>query len=140
MKPLSYLVIFLLTITTLNAQEVKLKKDILYIDGTAAFSYEKKSMGNELYIYKLNTKEELLNMIIDNNNTESKVDDSKKILFSKQNITIKSKDFRGRNFESLFTALLEGKVLTLNGEINTENLIRFRQKYDDGNINHINKY
>lgn len=140
MKPLSYLAILLLTITTLNAQEVKLKKDIVSVDGTAAFSYTKKSMGNELYVYKLNTSEELLYMVVENNNTESKVDDSKRIVFTKQNVTIKSKDFRGRNFESLIKDLLQSKAINLNGEINTENLIRFRQKYDDGNINHVNKY
>jgi hypothetical protein len=140
MKSLFYFALFLLTMSSIRAQEVKLKKEVVYVDGTAAFNFEKKAMGNELYVYKLNTKEELLNMIVDNNNTESKVDDSKKIVFTKQNTTIKSKGFRGKSYESLLVMLLEAKAINLNGEISTDNLIRFKAKYDDGNINHTNKY
>ena len=92
-------------------------------------------MGNELYVYKLNTKEELVNMIVDNYGTESKVDDSKKIVFTRQNTTIASKNFRSRNYEFLIALLLEEKVIDLKSKINTDNLKRFKAKYDDGNIN-----
>ena len=57
------ILIFLLTFTALSAQEVKLKKEIVYVDNTEAFSFIKKGMGNELYVYKLNTKEELVSYI-----------------------------------------------------------------------------
>ena len=139
-KPLYYLAISLITTATVSAQKVKLKKEIIYANETPAFSFEKKSMGNELYVYKLNTKQELLKMLVDNNKTESKVDDSKKIIFTTQNTTISSKDFRSRDYEFLLELLMEAKVINVNGEINSDNLIRFRQKYDDGNINHVNKY
>ena len=139
MKLLSLIFTLLITVT-LSAQEIKLKKEIVYVGDAPTFSFAKKAMGNELYVYKLNTKEELVNLIVDDNNTESKVDDSKKITFTKQNVTIISKDFRGRNYEFLLTMLLDAKVINLNGEINTDNLIKFKQKYDAGNINHINKY
>lgn len=136
MKHLTYLVVLFLATTTLTAQEVKLKKEIVYVGESPAFSFEKKAMGNELYIYKLNTKEEVLNMVVDNNKTESKVDDSKKIIFTKQNTTIATKNFRSRNYEFLIALLLEEKVINLQGEINDNNLIRFKAKYDEGNINH----
>ena len=134
MKLLSLIFTLLITVT-LSAQEIKLKKEIVYVGDAPTFSFAKKAMGNELYVYKLNTKEELVNLIVDDNNTESKVDDSKKITFTKQNVTIISKDFRGRNYEFLLTMLLDAKVINLNGEINTDNLIKFKQKYDAGNIN-----
>lgn len=135
MKCLNYLVAIILTATSLTAQEVKLKKDIVYVANAPTFSFVKKALGNELYVYKLNTKEELVTIIVDNNNTESKVDDGKKIVFTKQNITIASKNFRSRNYEFLTALLLEEKVIDLKGEINLNNLKRFKAKYDDGNIN-----
>jgi hypothetical protein len=135
MKYLSFIITLLVTLT-LSAQEVKLKKEIVYVSDAPTFSFTKKEMGNELYVYKLNTKEEIVNMIVDNNNTESKVDDSKKIVFTQQKTTIENKNFRSRNYEFLLSLLLEEKVLDLKGEINLDNLIRFKAKYDEGNVNH----
>ena len=135
MKYISYIAALFLTATTLSAQEVKLKKDVVYVGDAATFSFARKSMGNELYVYKLNTKEELVNIIVDNNKTESKVDDSKKIVFTKQNITIASKNFRSRNYEFLIALLIEEKVIDLKGDINLDNLKRFKEKYDENNIN-----
>lgn len=135
MKYLSYIVALLITTTTLSAQEVKLKKEIVYLGDAPTFSFAKKAMGNELHVYKLNTKEELVNMVVDNNGTESKVDDSKKIVFTKQNTTIASKNFRARDYDFLISLLIEEKVIDLKGEINADNLIRFKAKYDDGNVN-----
>ncbi|MDI1317931.1 hypothetical protein [Flavobacterium sp.] len=136
MNCLNPIVLLILTVTSLSAQTVKLKKQIVYIDDAATFSFAKKAMGNELYVYNLNTKEELVNMIVDNNKTESKVDDSKKIVFTKLNTIIQSKNFRGRDWEFMLALLLSEKVFDLKGEINLENLKRFTAKYDDRNINH----
>lgn len=135
MKYLSYIAALLLT-TTLSAQEVKLKKEVVYVSDVPTFSYTKKAMGNELHVYKLNTTEEFVNMVVDNNNTESKVDDSKKIFFPQQKTIIATKNFRSRDYEFLISLLLEEKVIDLKGEINSDNLIRFKAKYDDSNINH----
>ncbi len=133
MKNLCCLVILVLTATTLSAQEIKLKKGIVFVAEVPTFSFTKKAMGNELYIYKLNTNEELLYITVVNNNTESKVDDSKKLFFTKQNTTVATKNFRSQNYESILGLLLEEKVVDLKGEINTDNLKRFKAKYDDGN-------
>ena len=135
MKYLNYIAVLLLSATALSAQEVKLKKEIIYVGDAPTFSFAKKSMGNELYVYKLNTKVELVNMTVDNNNTESKVDDSKKIVFTKLNTTIASKNFRSRNYEFLIALLIEEKVIDLKGDINLDNLKRFKAKYDENNIN-----
>lgn len=136
MKCQSFILVLLLIATNLSAQEVKLKKEIIYVSNAPTFSFEKKSMGNELFVYKLNTKEELIQIFVNNNNTESKVDDGKKIIFSKQNTTIQSKNFRSQNYDFLIALLIEEKVIDLKGEINEKNLKRFKAKYDENNINH----
>ena len=135
MKYLNYIAALLLTATTLSAQEVKLKKNIVYVDNTASYSFVKKAMGNELYVFKLTTEDEFLHIMVDNNKTESKVDDSKRIVFTQQNTTIASKNFRARDYEFLISLLILEKVIDLKGEINADNLIRFKAKYDDGNVN-----
>ena len=69
-KYLIYLTILLFTATSLIAQENKLKDAIVYSVDTPTFSFTKKSMNNELYVYRLNTKEELVHLLIDTNGTE----------------------------------------------------------------------
>jgi uncharacterized protein (UPF0218 family) len=135
MKNILYLFVFLLAGNAVTAQVIKLKKEIVYVGDTPTFSFIKKAMGNELYVYKLNTKEEFVKMVVDNNNTESKVDDSKKIIFNQQKTTIISKNFRSRNYEFLITLLLEEKVIDIKGDVNLENLNRFKAKYDDNDVN-----
>lgn len=135
MKNIFKLIIATFTITTLSAQEVKLKKGIVLVDNSVTFSYTKKRMGNELYVYKLNSEEEYMQLVVDNNNTESKIDDSKKIIFTKQNTTIQSKNFRNRNYEFLIALLLEEKVIDVNGDVDSNNLTRFKAKYDEKNSN-----
>ena len=135
MKYLYYLAL-LLTAGTITAQKVKLKKEIIYVEDAPTFSFDKKMMGNELHIYKLNTKEELITITVDNNKTESKVDDSKNITFVQQNTNVQTLNFRGRDYEFLIALILEEKVINLKGEINPDNLVRFKAKYDDRNINH----
>ncbi|UPT70792.1 MAG: hypothetical protein M0D53_17340 [Flavobacterium sp. JAD_PAG50586_2] len=136
MKYLICFATFVLSASNLTAQTVKLKKEIVFVNDAPTFSFSKKGMGNELYVYKLNTQEELVSMVVDNNKTESKVDDSKEIIFTKQKTTIASKNFRSRGYEFLIALLIEEKVIDLKGEINADNLIRFKAKYDERNINH----
>jgi len=134
MKNLFY-IFFLLFILKLSAQEIKLEKNIVFYGNSPTFSFAKKSMGNQFYVYKLNTKEELFSILVDNNNTESKVDDSKKIVFTQQNITIQSKNFREQKWDFLINLLIEEKVIDLKGEINLDNLKRFKAKYDEKDVN-----
>jgi hypothetical protein len=136
MKHLICVGMLLLTAATIYAQEVKLKKEVVYVDGTPTFSYAKKSMGGELYVYKLNTKEEVVSMHTESNGTESNVDDSKKIVFAEQKITIQNKNFRSQNWDFLISSLINEKVIDLNGNINLDNLKHFRAKYDENSINH----
>ena len=135
MKFVNYIAVLFLTANSLSAQEVKLKKDIVYVADTPTFSFAKKSLNNELYVYKLNTKEELFHMVIETYGTETKADDGKKIVFDKQKTTIQTKNFRTRKWDFLISLLLEEKVIDLKGGINLDNLNRFKAKYDENNVN-----
>lgn len=135
MKFVNYIAVLFLTANSLSAQEVKLKKDIVYVADTPTFSFVKKGLNNELYVYKLNTKEELFHMLVDSYGTETKADDGKKIVFDKQKTTIQTKNFRTRKWDFLISLLLEEKVIDLKGGINLDNLNRFKAKYDENNVN-----
>ena len=134
MKYLIYLMTILLTVPT-KAQEIKLKDGIVYSGETTAFSFVKKSFNNELHVYKLNTKEEIVHLLVDTNGTEIKQDDGKKLIFEQQEVSIQSKNFRTRKWDFLIALLLEEKVIDLKGNINLDNLNRFKAKYDDNDVN-----
>ena len=91
-------------------------------------------MGNELKVFKLNTSEVIFTIVVDNNATESKVDDFKKIIFSEQKTVISSKNFRNRNFEFLVDLMLKEKVIDVAGNVEIDNLKRFKEKYNENNV------
>ena len=135
MKYIIYVTTLVFFATKITAQEIKLKDAIVYSGDKPAFSFAKKSMNNELYIYKLNTKEELIHLLVDTNGTEIKQDDGKKLIFEQQKVSIQSKNFRTRKWDFLIALLLEEKVIDLKGNINLDNLNRFKAKYDDNDVN-----
>lgn len=135
MKNLMYLIVFVIAINGVTAQEIKLKDAIVYSGDLPAFSFAKKSMNNELYVYKLNTEEEIVHLQVDTNGTEIKQDDGKKLIFDQQKINIQSRNFRNRKWDFLIALLLEEKVFDLKGNINLDNLKRFKAKYDDNDVN-----
>ena len=135
MKYIIYVTTLVFFATKITAQEIKLKDAIVYSGDTPVFSFVKKYMNNELYVYKLNTKEELIHLLVDTNGTEIKQDDGKKLIFEQQKVSIQSKNFRTRKWDFLIALLLEEKVIDLKGNINLDNLNRFKAKYDDNDIN-----
>ena len=135
MKYIIYVTTLVFFATKITAQEIKLKDAIVYSGDTPVFSFAKKYMNNELYVYKLNTKEELVHLLIDTNGTEIKQDDGKKLIFEQQKVSIQSKNFRTRKWDFLIALLLEEKVIDLKGNINLDNLNRFKAKYDDNDVN-----
>ena len=135
MKYIIFVTILVFSATKITAQEIKLKDAIVYSGDTPVFSFTKKFMNNELYLYKLNTKEELVHLLVDTNGTELKQDDGKKLIFIQQKVSIQSKNFRTRKWDFLISLLLEEKVIDLKGNINLDNLNRFKAKYDDNDVN-----
>lgn len=136
----TYLLGLLSIFSSSSAQTVKSKKEVIFIDEKPALSYVKKSMGNEIHIFKINTTEEIFSMFTETNGTESKVDDAKKIVFNTENTVVKSVLFRERNWDAMVLMLLQERVIDVNGLINKDALLKFAAKFDEKNVNHINKY
>ena len=81
MKKLNYLItIFFITILNVNAQEVKFDDDKVLVDKTVRFDFNRKSLGAEFSLYKLNSKDEIIYMALDNNETQKYQDDDYKRL------------------------------------------------------------
>ena len=122
-------VCLIFTLNSVHAQKVKLKKDIVYVDGEATFSYAKKTQGTELVIYALNTKDELLTAIFYPGNKEIRDDNYYKIVFTSENKSLEyTRAYWGK---SLIKWLLEQEVLNAESGINSEKIDGFISKYDE---------
>lgn len=135
MKKWNYLIIMLFIATLgAKAQEVKFDDDKVIIDKTARFDFNRKSLGAEFSLYKLNTKDEIIYMSLDNNETNQyKDDDFKRLVFLENKITIESSRLKFATWKAIVKLLLEDKVLDLEGNIDTNNLEKFYAKYNSVN-------
>ena len=129
-KILSAIFLSVFAIGTIIAQKVKLKDNIVYLDGKEIMKYEKREMGSELYLYQLNDDNEDIFIQFRNNGTvKYREDDYVKILFVKQDKsleTTKSHTNAGR-----IKWLLQNKVINTDGSINPEKTDTFIKKYDE---------
>ncbi len=115
-----------------SAQEVKFDDDKVLIDKTERFSFNRKSLGDEFSLYKLNTKDEIIYMALDRNGTQQyQADDFKRFTFLESKTVIESNRLKFTSWKAIIKLLLEDKVLDLDGTINTENLAKFAAKYND---------
>ena len=112
-----------------SLKNVKLKKGTIYKDGTEFLSYEKKSNGTELVVYKLNSKDELFTAIFYPGEVEDKNDNYYKLLFINEDMSLEYS--RAYWNKSLIKWLLEQGVLSEEGEINKDKLEVFIKKYDE---------
>lgn len=119
----------LFTFNSVQAQKVKLKKDVVYVDGEAAFSYAKKTSGTELVVYTLNTKDELLTVIFYSGNKEIRDDNYYKLVFTNENKLMEYT--RPYWNKSLIVWLLEQNILTIDGKMNPDKIDLFITKYDE---------
>ncbi|WP_338376476.1 hypothetical protein [uncultured Flavobacterium sp.] len=123
MKTTFIIILFLSISSCIYAQEIKLKKETIYIDGKAVLSYEKKSYGNELVIYELNTKNELITDVY------NPTSNYQKIFFIKQK---KSMEMRPKYWnKSLIKWFIEQDILDVNGNLNEEKVDIFIEKFDE---------
>ncbi|WP_430412305.1 hypothetical protein [Kordia sp.] len=100
-----------------------MKRGTIFIEGTETLSYEKKSHKTEYVIYKLNTKEEIINVV--SNIREG----YKKIYFVESKKSLETRlTYWNRSF---IKWLIEQNVLNLNGTINDEKVDSFIAKYDE---------
>lgn len=119
----------LFTINSAHAQKIKLKKEVVYVDGEATFSYAKKTHGIEFVVYTLNTKDELFTAIFYPGNKEIRDDNYYKLVFTDAN---KSLEYtRSYWNKSLISWLFEQDLLTIDGKMNSDKIDGFITKYDE---------
>lgn len=122
----------LATFTTVNAQKIKLKKGIVYIDGQSTFEYEKRASATEYSIYTLGKEEEIIFIKRNNNGSIGYIDDDyKQITFIKSNQKMESASLRSYPTKYILGQLLKGKVLDLEGNIDQNKLQTFMTKYHE---------
>jgi hypothetical protein len=129
-------VIPLLLIATVNsigcwAQEVKLKKGKVLIDGVETFDYKVDMLLAETHVYHLGTKDGILLITYKNNGTQNyKGDDYITVFFDPVNTLfttgIMYYGFRG---EVMIKKLISERVLHGDGTIDPQRLETFMLKY-----------
>jgi len=123
------LVCVMFSINSAHAQKVKLKNDVIYVDGEAAFSYARKMNKTELVVYNLNTKDELFTAIFYPVNIKIHEDNYYKIVFAHESESMEYTRVYWN--KSLISWMLEQDVLTGEGKINTDKIDSFITKYDE---------
>ncbi len=105
---------------------------MVVIENKPIFSFDKKAMNNEFYLFKLNSKEELLILQHQHVGADTGAqDDFKKIIFPNQKVTIESRVLQKKNWKFLVQLLIDEKVIDTDGNIDIRNLERFSGKYDE---------
>ncbi|MCJ8291144.1 MAG: hypothetical protein HRT58_15770 [Crocinitomicaceae bacterium] len=122
-------VCMIFTFYSVQAQKVKLKKDVIYVDGEATFSFAKKTHGTEFVVYTLNTKDELFTAIFYAGNTEVRDDNYYKLVFTNEK---KSMEYTRTYWNKyLIGWLLEQDILNVKGEMDPDKIDGFITKYDE---------
>lgn len=106
-----------------QAQKVKLKKEVIFIDGKEVLNFDKKSHNNEYVIYELNTKNEIINVVSNVN------EGYKKIIFTESKKSLETT--LGYWNSSFIKWLIEQDVLSLDGKLNGNKIDSFIEKYDE---------
>lgn len=130
LKVIISLAIALATLTTVNAQKIKLKKGIVYVDEQATFTFERKAAATECSIYSMDKEEEILFIKTDNRGTARYLDDDyKQIVFIKSDKKVESKALSTYSIKNILGRLFKNKVLDLKGNINEDKLKTFITKH-----------
>lgn len=133
---LKFIIFFGVLITSANlslAQKVKMKNEVVTIDGVEMFNFQKTKFMDEYYFYQLGTKTEVINIALNRNGTpENNDDDYTKIYFKNSNVVIESKSiWFGLNSAPVIEKLIQENVISIEGIVNEENLKLFYTKYNE---------
>ncbi|VXC18795.1 MULTISPECIES: hypothetical protein [Chryseobacterium] len=119
-------------------QEVEIKDDKVLLDGKQILKAEKINMV-EYSFYNLKSDDEiLLYRQMDNETSRYQDDDYYVLNFLTEKVKVESNDFykiasfmnSKKSMEKLIKWLLKEKVLTIDGELNSDRLAIFKEKYD----------
>ncbi|HTO16334.1 MAG TPA: hypothetical protein VLZ83_11215 [Edaphocola sp.] len=139
MKPiLSIITLLIVTSFTIKtyAQDIKLKKDFVIVDGEQKFQYEKRSSATEFTLYSLDKDKEILTIIRNKGGTAGySYDDYVQLIFTDYNVRVESVRFKGYSFKWFIELLLKEKVLNPDGSIDEQKLQTFFTKYDENVTN-----
>ena len=125
------LVVLAFTANKVHAQKVEMKDDIIKVDGKDFLSYKiPKSNKFECTIYKLNTQEELLFIIFHTNQTTGYSDDDYLIL-NFTGLHLKMESSKAYAWKYTIKWLIESKIFNSNGDLDTEKVNAFIDKYNE---------
>ncbi|VXC19157.1 conserved hypothetical protein [Flavobacterium sp. 9AF] len=92
-------------------------------------------MGSEISLFTLDTTTEIIYIEINNNNTISYLDDDFiRLVFPKNEVTIKSTQLIGKSLKDIIQLLFKNKVVDNHGNINVDNLALFYERQHNKNI------
>ncbi|NHN27530.1 hypothetical protein FIA58_017765 [Flavobacterium jejuense] len=129
------LLTMLLVSITVYSQDIDFKKGKILADHKNIFNFDKRKMGSEISIFKLDTTTEVIYIEINNNNTISFLnDDYVRMVFPKNDVTIESTLLINKNFKEIIQLLFMNNVIDFDGNINAENLELFRQRQNNRKI------
>lgn len=117
------------------SQDIDLKKGKVLVNHKSVFNFDKRKMGSEISLFKLDTTTEVIYIEINNNNTISYLDDDfVRVVFPKNDVTIESTLLINKNFKEIIQLLFMNNVIDMDGNINAENLELFRQRQNNRKI------
>ena len=132
------LTLLILSFNFYFTQEVEIKDDKVLLDGKQILKAEKINMV-EYSFYNLKSDDEILLFRQMDNETSRYQDDDYYVLnFLTEKVKVESNDFykiasfmnSKKSMEKLIKWLLKEKVLTIDGEFNSDRLAIFKEKYD----------
>lgn len=127
---ITLVLLFSFGISIINAQEVKLKKGIVYVNGQKQFEYHRGMGGSpEISIFTLGREKEIL--FIQNNCKEDLGFDFEQLVFIQEKRKIESVSLSSMTFRMIIAKLLRNNILRLDGSIDAERLDIFYLKYHD---------
>jgi hypothetical protein len=129
------------------SQEVKIKKDKIFVDGNLFLKYEKINV-NTHSVYDLDDNEILFVSFKDNETPQYLDDDFYILNFTTEKIKIESSDYSRiasfmnskKTMQKMIKWLLKDKVINKYGTINSEKLELFFEKYDENITNRTIRY
>lgn len=136
MKIIKYLLVIVITFSSVNAQKIKLKKGEVLLDGKAIMKYERYSMDiQKLELYSLDSDEELISINKNNNETSGYYDDDYiQIKFLTVGEIVENK-MTAKSFKYFIGWLIKKKIISTDGTLNEKNIPLFVKNNDENITN-----
>lgn len=114
-----------------NAQDIKLKKEKVLLDGKEILKYERENWGVfQIHFYPLNSDEEILLFKKNDNETKNYLDDDyTEIKFISLNKSLEIK--QNRTWSGYLEWLIKNKALNTDGSLNEEKVDNLIINYDE---------